>query len=187
LFDWSEKELSQKRKSEATMKKLTLPLVALFLFVAFYASTGCCTTINDLEARRDAGKKTSVVYEQDWETVYAAVKFVWRHSENPFIAEQYGRSWIDYAIEEKAIYSSTSFVGIGIFFEPISPYQTKVDYVTSGYIGYHQGIIDATIEELPYLLKNGRKAYREYTNNLAIQKEKKREAEKKSQSNLPFK
>lgn len=35
------------------MKKLTLPLVAVFLFVAFYASTGCCTTINDLEARRD--------------------------------------------------------------------------------------------------------------------------------------
>jgi hypothetical protein len=157
-----------KRKSEAPMKKLALLLVAVSLFVAFYASIGFCSIINDLEAKRDAGNAVTVVYEQDWETIYAAVKFVWRHSENRSIAEQYGRSWIDYAIEEKAIYSYTSLNGIGIFFEPLTPYQTKVHYVLSGYIAFFQGILDATIKELPYLLEHGQKGYREHTKNLSL-------------------
>ena len=175
-----------KRKSEAPLKKLILLLVTVSLFVALYASNAFCSIINDLEAKRDAGNAVTVVYEQDWETLYAAVKYIWRHSENRFIAEQYGRAWIDYAVEEKAIYSFTSLTGIGIFFEPLTPFQTKVHYVISGYIAYFQGILDATMKELPYLLEYGQKNYREYTKNLLSMPEVKREVEKDFKTSSPL-
>jgi hypothetical protein len=101
------------------MKKLILLNFVIFLFV-FPAANVFGATIKTLETKRDEGYATSVVYEQDWETVYAAVKYVWRHSENTGISQQYVVSVIDYATEDKAIYvnyPANGSAGMGFFFK----------------------------------------------------------------------
>ena len=70
----------------------------------YAAANGFGATIKTLETTKDEGYTTPVVYDHDWETVYAAVKYVWRHSENNDISQQYGLTVVDYATEDKAIY-----------------------------------------------------------------------------------
>jgi hypothetical protein len=175
-------------QSEASMKKLILLIFVIFLFV-FPAANGLGATIKTLETMRDEGYTTPVVYEQDWETVYTAVKYVWRHSENTGISQQYGLSVIDYATEDKAIYVTYPTRGsteIGIFLKPLRNNRTRVDYVYAGSIVsvFQQGIIDSIADEVAYFLKHGQQAYREYTHKLKEQwlKEQEEESKKKNKS-----
>ena len=142
------------------MKKLILLIFVIFLFV-FPAANGLGATIKTLETMRDEGYTTPVIYEQDWETVYNAVKYVWRHSENTGISQQYGLSVIDYATEDKAIYvtyPTNGSTGIGIFFKPLRNNRTRVDYVYDGSIEsvYKKGIIDSIVDEVAYFLTHNK-------------------------------
>ena len=99
------------------MKKLALVFI-IPLFFVFFATVVLSTNILVLENKRDAGDSTTVIYNKDWETVYSAVKYVWRHSENASISQQYGVCFLDYATEDKAIYATYSFTGatnVGVF------------------------------------------------------------------------
>ena len=154
------------------MKKLALLFIIQILFVS-YGSNTFCSVDTKLKVPKDAGGTTSVIYEQNWEIVYNAVKFVLCHSE--YDGSEFGDFLIDSAKEEKAIYFvSTTMKGYGIeiFFEPLSDEQVKVDFVTKGII--NNPAIDALIQELPYLLEHGQQAYLEYTHSLALQKERER-------------
>ena len=170
------------------MKKLMLLIFVIFLFV-FPAANGFGTTIKTLETMKDEGYTTPVFYEQDWETVYAAVKYVWRHSENTGISQQYGLSVVDYATEDKAIYviyPTRGSTEIGIFFKTLRNNRTRVDYVYAGSIVsvYMQGIIDSIVAEVAYFLAHNQKEYREYTHKIKEQwlKEQKEESKKKNKS-----
>ena len=171
------------------MKKLAL-LFVIFLFV-FPAANGFGATIKTLETMRDEGYTTSVVYDQDWETVYAAFKYVWRHSENPDISKQYGLSVIDYATEDKAIYVTYPASGsteMGIFFKPLRNNRTRVNYVYAGlYVSvFKKGIIDTIVDEVAYFLKHGQQEYREYTHKLKEQWIKELEEESKNKNKSIF-
>jgi len=165
------------------MKKLVLIVIVMFLFV-FPATNGLGATIKTLETTKDEGYTTPVVYEQDWETVYAAVKYVWRHSENPDISQQYGLTVVDYATEDKAIYVTYPTRGsteIGIFFKTLRNNRTRVDYVYDGSIisVFRKGIIDSIVDEVAYFLAHNKQEYREYTHKLKEQHLKEQEEEKK--------
>lgn len=175
-------------KSEASMKKLILLIFTIFLFV-FPAANGFGATINALETMKDEGYTTPVFYEQNWETVYVAIKYVWRHSENTWISQQYGLSVVDYATEDKAIYVTYPTRGsteIGIFFKPLRNNRTRVDYVYDGSTisVFKQGILDSIIDEVAYLLAHNQQEYREYTHKLKEQwlKEQEEESKKKNKS-----
>jgi len=165
-------------------------LVPLFVIIpclfVFYASNAISTLVTDFDTKRDAGEATSVVYNNDWETVYDAVKYVLRHSENISISVTYVTFCIDSAIEEKAIYYHGRGVGVGIFLKPLADNRTQVDYVDYGFDPYPKGIVKAIIEELPYLLEHGQKAYREYTHKLKVQWDKEVEEESKSKHGSAF-
>ena len=172
------------------MKKLILLIFVIFPFV-FPAANGFGATIKTLETTKDEGYTTPVVYEQDWETVYAAFKYVWRHSENPDISQQYGLSVVDYATEDKAIYVTYPTSGsteIGIFFKPLRNNRTKVDYVYDGSIEsvFKKGIIDSIVDEVAYFLGHGQQAYREYTHKLKEQWLKEQEEERKNKNKSVF-
>jgi len=167
------------------MKKLALLLVAVSLFVAFYASNALCSTINKLEAKRNAGNKTSVVYEQKWGIVYDAVKLVWRQSENNTISYMYEMFFVDYAADEKSIFAFRgNSKAIGVFFEPLSDNRTNVDFVFYG--DALQLTIDNSIEELTYFLKHGYQAYLRYTTEKEFQRKKEEEIRHNLNRNTPF-
>jgi hypothetical protein len=177
-------------KSEASMKKLILLIFVIFLFV-FPAANCFGATIKTLETTKDEGYTTPVVYEQDWETVYAAVKYVWRHSENNDISQQYGLSVVDYATEDKAIYVTYPTSGsteIGIFFKPLRNNRTRVDYVYDGSIQsvFKKGIIDSIVDEVAYFLAHNQQEYREYTHKLKEQWLKEQEEERKKKNKSIF-
>jgi hypothetical protein len=177
-------------KSEAIMKKLILLIFVIFLFV-FPAANGLGATIKTLETMRDEGYTTPVIYEQDWETVYNAVKYVWRHSENTGISQQYGLSVIDYATEDKAIYvtyPTNGSTGIGIFFKPLRNNRTRVDYVYAGFSVsvFKQGIIDSFVDEVAYFLAHNQQEYREYTHKLKEQWLEEQEEERKKKNKSIF-
>jgi hypothetical protein len=172
------------------MKKLILLIFVIFL-VVFTAVNSFGATIKTLETMKDQQYTTPVIYEQDWETVYAAVKYVWRHSENTGISQQYGLTVIDYATEDKAIYVTYPTSGsteIGIFFKPLRNNRTRVDYVYAGSIVsvFQQGIIDSIVDEVAYFLTHSQQEYREYTHKLKEQwlKEQEEERKKKNKSIL---
>jgi hypothetical protein len=148
------------------MKKLFIIIISLSLFSTIYASTGSCTIITRLEEKRAEGKFTTVTYEYDLETVFNAIKFVMRHSEDGYIAKRLGKFHTDYAIEEKAIYNYSGQSGIGVFLEPLSPKRTKVDFVFRGFGVGLKYTVESLNLELPYLLEHGEQAYREYTHQL---------------------
>jgi hypothetical protein len=112
---------------EAPMKKLALLFIIPILLSA-------CTTIKDLETSKDletkkaAGEEELTVFIRgDWETVYDAVIYVFRHSENSFISRLYKLSKIDNAKEDKVIYVSINVTGsaaLGIFFKPLNDKKT---------------------------------------------------------------
>ena len=123
----------------------------------------------DLETKRVAGEEELTVFlGGDWETVYDAVMYVFRHSENSFISRLYKLSKIDNTKEDKVIYvpvSATGPVALGIFFEPLSDKKTKVSFVKTSFSGsaINQGVIYAIPEEANYLLRHGKQSYLEYT------------------------
>jgi hypothetical protein len=172
------------------MKKLILLIFVILLFV-FPAASGFCATIKTLETIKDEGYTTPVVYEQDWETVYAAVKYVWRHSENNDISQQYGLTVVDYATEDKAIYVTYPASGsteIGIFFKPLRNNRTRVDYVYDGSTisVFKQGIIDSIVYEVAYFLTHDQQEYREYTHKLKEKWLKEQEEERKKKNKSVF-
>jgi hypothetical protein len=149
-----------------------LLFIIQILFVSF-ASNTFCSVNTKLKTPKDAREATSVIYEQNWETVYNAVEFVLCHSE--YDGVEYGDFLIDSAEEEKAIHFVSATMegyGVEIFFEPLSNDQVKVDFVKKGII--NNPAIDALIQELPYLLEHGQQAYLEYTHNLALKRERER-------------
>jgi hypothetical protein len=148
------------------MKKLSIIIIALSLFSTLYASTGSCTVITRLEEKRAEGKFTTVTYEYDLETVFNAIRFIMRHSEDGYITNQFEDFHTDYAIEEKAIYNYSGQSGIGVFLEPLSPKRTKVDFVFRGLGLKYKPTVESLNIELPYLLEHGEQAYREYTHQL---------------------
>ncbi len=148
------------------MKKLSIIIIALSLFFTLYASTGSCTTITRLEQYRAEGKFTTVTYEYGWETVFNAIRFIMRHSEDGYITNQFEDFHTDYAIEEKAIYNYGAQSGIGVFLEPLNPKQTKVDFVFRGMGMGLKSAVEVLNMELPYLLEHGEEAYRKYTHQL---------------------
>ena len=160
------------------MKKLAQLIMIIPLFLFLSVSNAFCTMISKLEAKRAKGKATSIVYEYDWETVYDAAQFVIRHSENYIV---YANGF-DYAKEEKAIYFIGPGPGVGFFFKPLEDNRAEVDYVKIGVYTTPSAIVNAVIEELPYLLENGQKAYREYTHKLKLQKERERQEERKNRN-----
>jgi len=60
------------------MKKRALLFIIQILFVS-YASNTFCSVDTKLKTPKDARETTSIIYEQNWETVYNAVKFVLCH------------------------------------------------------------------------------------------------------------
>ena len=158
------------------MKKFALLLFTVCLLFALHPSSGHSTVINDLEAKRNNGDTTSVMYEYNINLVYNALRYVMRHSENGCISRQYGGNHIDFAPEDGAIYSYDGNDGIGIFFSKLANKKTKVDYVyTDGlFNGSLKCSVGAIIDELPFLLKNkNKKAYLEYTHKLRQEWEEK--------------
>jgi hypothetical protein len=160
---------------EAPMKKLALLFIIPILLSA-------CTTIKDLETKRAAGEELTVYFGGDWETVYDAVMYVFRHSENSFILRQYKLSKIDNAKEDKVIYVSVSATGsaaLGVFFEPLSDKKTKVNFVKASFSGSANNleILYATAKEVNYLLRHGKQSYLEYTHKLAEETAKKHQEE----------
>jgi len=154
------------------MKKLVQVIILSLLFVS-YASNTFCSVDTKLKTPKDARETTSIIYEQNWETVYNAVKFVLCHSE--YEGAEYGDFWIVSDKEEKAIHFVSAIMegyGVEIFFEPLNDAQVKVDFVKIGII--NNPAIDVLIEELPYLLEHGQQAYLEYTHNLALQRKRER-------------
>jgi hypothetical protein len=130
------------------MKKSLYIFFALSVLLVFPAANVFATVINKLEEKRNEGNATSVVYEYKWELVYAAARYITRHSENKCIAKQYGQLHTDYAVDEKAIYKYENNSGIGAY-----------------------------LQELPYLLKhNSKNEYREYSKKLRKEREKELES-----------
>lgn len=164
------------------MKKLVLLFIIQLLFV-FSASIAFCSMVSKIEDKRNEGKATIVIYEKDWETLYSAVKFVLRHSEGIDTNALYS---IDPAIEEKAIFFLSRGAGVGIFFEPINDNRTRVEYIKAHFQIEPSLTVDVLIEELPYLLEHGQEAYRKYTRNLALQKEREREEERNRKNRSVF-
>jgi hypothetical protein len=155
------------------MKKSLYILSALSVLLVFPATNLSATVINKLEAKRNEGNATSVVYEYKWELVYGAARYISRHSENSCIAKQYGQFHTDYAVDEKAIYKYSKKSGLGIFLVPLNAEQTRVDFAYVGLTGNLKCSIDAYLKELPYLLKhNSKTVYREYTRKLREEREK---------------
>ena len=164
------------------MKKLALLFIIPILLSA-------CTTIKDLETNKDLETKRAAGEEEltvflggDWETVYDAVMYVFRHSENSFISRLYKLSKIDNAKEDKVIYVSVSATGsaaLGIFFEPLSDKKTEVNFVKASFSGsaINQGVIYAIPEEVSYLLRHGKQSYLEYTHKLAEETAEKHQEE----------
>ena len=169
------------RRSESSLKKLALLLIAVSLFVLVYASIGFCAQSTIIENLKDKSKKSSVVYEQKWGIVYDAVKFIWRNSANINILNMYEKFVVDYAADEKVIYAFRgNSKAIGVFFEPLSDNRTNVDFVFYG--DGLQLIIDSSVEELTYLLKHGQQAYLRHT----CEKEFQRKKEEAMKHNSPF-
>lgn len=159
------------------MKKSLYIFFALSVLLVFPAANVFATVINKLEEKRNEGNATSVVYEYKWELVYAAARYITRHSENKCIAKQYGQLHTDYAVDEKAIYKYENNSGIGIFFVPLNAEQTRVDFAYVGLTGNLKCSIDAYLQELPYLLKhNSKNDYREYSKKLRKEREKELES-----------
>ena len=155
------------------MKKSFYVLIALSMLLIFPAGNVSATVINKLEEKRNEGNATSVVYEYKWELVYAAARYITRHSENKCIAKQYGQLQTDFAVDEKAIYKYEKNSGVGIFLVPLNAEQTRVDFVYVGLTGNLKCSIEGYLEELPYLLKhNSKNVYREYTTKLREEREK---------------
>ena len=138
------------------MKKTALLMFAFSLMFISYPSMGNCTVINELEAKRNKGETTSVVYEYKFKFVYRTIKYVLRHSENRCISKQYSGFHTDYAPEDGAIYNYEGNSGLGIFFTKLTDGKTKVDFVyTGGFLsGNLKCSVDSFIQELPFLLKN---------------------------------
>lgn len=166
------------------MKKLTLLLVILFVF---YASVAFCAQGNDyneLLFAKNSDEATSVIYEQDWETVYNAVSYVWRHSERSCIKNYSLMSVLDFAKVEKAIYAKQIMrrsTKMAFFFEPLRENLTKVYYVTVADGASLEErfnfkcYINTSIEEVAYFLKHDLQEYHNYTYNMQVEKEKEQE------------
>jgi len=155
-----------KNPSQQINKSVLIFIIIPLLFIFYASNVLYASVIKDIETKRDAGKTISVVYEQNWETVYDAAKFVLRHSEDMNITFQYAELLVDYAIEDKAIYTTrNSKAGYGVFFEPISDNLTKVDCAANGFLN-EEIVLFHFIEELSYLLDHGQQAYRQYTHKL---------------------
>ena len=154
------------------INKAVLIFIIPLLFVFCAATVIRASVVKDIDAKRDAGKTIYVVYEQDWETVYAAAKFVMHNSKNMDIGIRYPEFLLDHAIENKAIYTSrNSLAGYGVFFEPLGANRTKVDCVATG-IRNDEIVLFLFIEELSYLLDHGKQAYRQYTLKLQEKRQK---------------
>ena len=168
--------------NEAHMKKLDLLFIIPILLSA-------CTPIKDLETPKDLETKRAAGEEEltvflggDWETVYDAVMYVFRHSKNSFILRLYKHSIIDNAKEDKVIYVSVSATGsaaLSIFFEPLSDKKTKVNFVKASFSGsaINQEEIYKIPEEVNYLLRHGKQSYLEYTHKLAEETAEKHQEE----------
>lgn len=163
------------------MKKSTLLMLNVSLLFIFFPSIVYCTVINELEAKRNNGDATSVIYENEVGLVYKALRYIIRHSENECISKQYNGYHTDFAPEEGAIYNYEDNSGIGIFFNKLNDNKTKVDFVyTEGFLDRNpKCATESIIQELPFLLKNkNTKAYLEYTHKLRLEWEKERAKER---------
>ncbi|PQP34583.1 hypothetical protein C6A37_07035, partial [Desulfobacteraceae bacterium SEEP-SAG9] len=153
-------------------KKLTLFLL-LFLLLCL-----SCASTQTLERKKAAGDYTVAIYNYDWEKVYDAMKFVWRHSEDWLISMTYANYDIDYAKEEKKIWIKVAGFGVdmGIFFEPQDKTKTRVVFVLGGASGgLGRGMKTRRfIDETHFYLENGEEAYRKYTHEEMIKRKKAR-------------
>lgn len=127
-----------------------------------------CASVRDIENRRKAGKSIIIYYEYDWETVYDAICYISRHSENELVLTL---NTMDFAKEEKTIWYDDPlfhkyYKFLGIFFTPINKQKTKVEFVKAYLIEnievYHK-MINQIIKESKYYLENGSTAYKIYT------------------------
>jgi hypothetical protein len=154
------------------INKAFFTCIIAFLLVISTITVVCASVINAIQTQKDSGRTIYAVYEQNWETVYDAAKFVLRHSENKDIGMKYPQSFVDFAVEDKAIYSTrNSKAGYGVFFEPLGEYRTKVDCAATG-IQKDEIVLVLFFEELSYLLDHGQQAYCQYTLKLEEKRQK---------------
>ena len=163
------------------MKKITLLMFALGLLFSFHPSTGRCSLINELDAKRNNGDAESVTYEHEAGLVFNALRYVMRHSENECISKQYGSYHTDFAPEEGAIYNYDGNSGIAIFLNKLPDNKTRVDYAyTDSFLNKNPKCsVESLMQEVPFLLENrNTKTYLEYTRKLREEWDKAKEKER---------
>ncbi len=131
-----------------------------------------CATYSDLLRKKLAGETTVAFYEYSLPETFAAVGYVLKKSENTCISDQYKACRLESSEEGDAIVARRALdgsVGFGVFLTRINATRTRADYVDAGFSGnlLPQCIIENTIDESVYLLKNGKKKYGEYTSRKA--------------------
>jgi len=138
-------------------KKNLFAALLVITFLSFLCFS-CATSIRDLERKKEAGKSI--------QEVYSAMSYVWRHSESSHVETRYKMGDVDFAKDEKCIFTKWSgAMDIGIFFEPQGESSCKVAFVKGGIAGagFRGTTINLLIEETHYYLDNGKDAYLEYT------------------------
>ena len=156
-----------------------------YLLILLISLCFSCATVRDIEIKRDAGKSIVVIYDYNWETVYNAMRYVYRHTENKLIATYYPDA-MDFTKTEKTIWINDYYVYgcilFGIFFTSINESKTKVEFVKANLIEnveIYQQMIDQIIDESKYYLENDPDAYKEYTHQKRLEEEARIKAQRK--------
>ena len=140
-------------------------LTASLLVSTLCISCGAARNFKEVEAKRDKGEYTEVIYDYNWELVWDSMRFVMRHTEAKWLAYRTA-SDVDYDKTGKIITMISDFGGydIVIWFYPIEHSKTKVQYLAWGYPNpYGEWGIEQLIEELNVYLEHGEEAFREIT------------------------
>ncbi len=149
-----------------------MKIVRMLLILILVTLSAACATYSDLLQKKMAGDTTVAVYEYSLPETYAAIGYVLKKSENTCISDQYKACKLDFDEERNAIiarHAVDGSVGFGVFLTRVNATRTRADYVNAGFAGklLPQCIIENTMDESMYLLKNGKKKYREYTDRKA--------------------
>jgi hypothetical protein len=142
--------------------------------IALFFSVTCllcaCATIQTIEKKRAAGDIIATRYDYNWEEVASAIKYIIRHSERPTVSMRSKGAVIDYEPEERAMWLKYVFDGtidMGIFFVPLDPSKTKVEFVKGGFTGsaFREQAIEIIIDESKFYLNHNGIGYKEYTHS----------------------
>jgi len=151
------------------MKRRLLSILVLSVFVAVCG----CASSQDIAKKRASGDVTAASYDQPWEKVYEAYRYVLENSAMDPIATRANSSLshVKYLTKEKMIlimvYTITARnVELAFYFTPEADSKTKVTIVKGSSVltSFTQDAAVAQIlDEVNFVLKNDGKGYNDYT------------------------